>query len=78
MAVRCSRDDRQRGLFVPKPSGRAGCQGRSVWTARGAAARLAWETLPVAWDARNGGGLATLRRLPWARSTFVLITLEGV
>src|SRR5215472_5463052 len=27
---------------------------------------------PVARDTRNGGGLATLRRLPWARSTFAV------
>ena len=47
MAVRRSRDDCQPGLFVPKPSNSAGCQGRSVRAARGAAARLVWEALSV-------------------------------
>src|SRR5258708_3020699 len=106
MAVGRSRDDRQPGLFVPKPSNSAGCRGRPVRAARGApaspsrgaragrgaAARLTWEALSgdVRWcaslpavivtnfvtrslgDTRNGGGLATLRRLPWARSTFAV------
>src|SRR5260370_17281777 len=92
MAVGRSRDDRQPGLFVPTPSNSAGCRGRSVRAARGAAASLTWEALSVdvRWcaslpavivtnfvtrplgDTRNGGGLATLRRLPWARSTFAV------
>jgi hypothetical protein len=39
MAVRRSRDGRQPGLFVPKPSNSAGFQGRL--------ARLTWEALSV-------------------------------
>ena len=61
MAVRRSRDDCQPGLFVPKPSNSAGCQGRSVRAARGAAARLVWEALSVdvRWRASLPAGIVT-------------------